>query len=67
MEAIWLKGYPPGIPAEIDVFEFTSLRDMLLRSCQRFGKLPASNFLIRKEPSTAHQTKRKIILAPVSG
>ncbi len=41
MEAIWLKHYPPGIPAEVDVQEFASLRDMLLRSCQRFGDLPA--------------------------
>jgi len=41
MEAIWLKNYPPGIPAEVDVHEFASLRDVLLRSCQRFGELPA--------------------------
>ena len=41
MEAIWLKHYPPGIPAEVDVHQFASLRDMLLRSCQRFGELPA--------------------------
>ncbi|HUL64846.1 MAG TPA: AMP-binding protein [Burkholderiaceae bacterium] len=41
MEAIWLKHYPPGIPAEVDVHEFASLSDMLLRSCQRFGELPA--------------------------
>ena len=40
MEAIWLKHYPPGIPAEVDVHQFASLRDMLLRSCQRFGELP---------------------------
>ena len=41
MEAIWLKSYPPGMPAEVDVHEFASLRDVLLRSCQRFGSLPA--------------------------
>jgi len=41
MEAIWLKNYPPGIPAEVDVCEFTSLRDLLQRSCQRFADLPA--------------------------
>ncbi len=41
MEAIWLKHYPPTIPAEVDVHQFASLRDMLLRSCQRFGELPA--------------------------
>ena len=41
MEAIWLKHYPPGVPPEVDVHQFASLRDMLLRSCQRFGALPA--------------------------
>ena len=41
MESIWLSHYPPGVPAEVDLQEFSSLRDMLLRSCQRFGDLPA--------------------------
>jgi long-chain acyl-CoA synthetase len=41
MERIWLSHYPPGIPAEVNVHEFSSLRDMLLHSCQRFGDLPA--------------------------
>lgn len=41
MEAIWLKHYPPGIPTEVDVHQFASLRDMLLHSRQRFGELPA--------------------------
>jgi long-chain acyl-CoA synthetase len=41
MEPIWLSHYPPGIPAEVNVHEFASLKDMLLRSCQCFGSLPA--------------------------
>lgn len=41
MEAIWLKSYPPGVPAEVDMFEFASLTDVLLRSCHRFAALPA--------------------------
>ena len=41
MERIWLKNYPPGIPAEVDVHEFASLRDVLRRSCERFADLPA--------------------------
>lgn len=41
MDAIWLKNYPPGVPAVVDVHEFASLRDVLLRSCERFGELPA--------------------------
>ncbi len=41
MERIWLSHYPPGIPAEVDVHEFASLKDLLLRTCRRFGELPA--------------------------
>jgi long-chain acyl-CoA synthetase len=41
MERIWLKNYPQGIPSDIDVHEFASLTDVLVRSCQRFGELPA--------------------------
>jgi len=41
MERIWLSQYPPGIPADVDVHEYASLRDVLLWSCQRFGELPA--------------------------
>ena len=41
MEKIWLKNYPPGIAAEVDVHEFASLRDVLRRSCERFAELPA--------------------------
>jgi len=41
MERIWLSHYPPGTPAEVDVNEFASLADVLQRSCQRFGGLPA--------------------------
>ncbi|HCK81927.1 MAG TPA: long-chain-fatty-acid--CoA ligase [Candidatus Competibacter sp.] len=41
MEKIWLKEYPPGVPAEIDAREFSSLKDILEKSCQRFGELPA--------------------------
>ncbi len=41
MDKIWLKNYPPGIPAEVDLTEFSSLKDLLERSCRRFGALPA--------------------------
>jgi len=41
MERIWLKAYPEGVPAEIDVGEFSSLGDVLETSCQRFRDLPA--------------------------
>ncbi len=41
MEKIWLKEYPPGVPAEIDSSEFASLKDILEKSCRRFADLPA--------------------------
>jgi long-chain acyl-CoA synthetase len=41
MDSIWLKNYPPGIPAEVDVHAFASLRDLLAHSCERFAALPA--------------------------
>ena len=37
MEKIWLKSYPPGVPAEIDVNEFRSLGDLFERSVKRFA------------------------------
>ena len=41
MEQIWLKYYPAGVPAEIDVFRFASLKDMLEHSCARYQQRPA--------------------------
>ena len=41
MEKIWLKEYPAGVPAEIDLNEFSSLKDILEKSCERFAELPA--------------------------
>jgi long-chain acyl-CoA synthetase len=41
VDKIWLKNYPPGIPAVVDVNAFASLKDVLEQSCQRFGALPA--------------------------
>ncbi len=41
MEKIWLRHYPPGIPAEVDVKEFASLREVLRQSCDRFADLTA--------------------------
>jgi long-chain acyl-CoA synthetase len=41
MEKIWLKNYPNGIPADVDVQEFASIKEVLKRSCERFAGLPA--------------------------
>jgi len=41
MEKIWLKSYPEGVPAEIDLREYASLKDILEKSCERYADLPA--------------------------
>ncbi|HEX3098104.1 MAG TPA: AMP-binding protein [Usitatibacter sp.] len=38
---VWLKSYPPWVPAEISVDEFASIRAILERSCERYAALPA--------------------------
>ena len=37
MEKAWLKLYPQGIPAAVDIDAFASLPDILRRSCSRFA------------------------------
>jgi long-chain acyl-CoA synthetase len=41
MEKIWLKSYPEGVPAEIDLRAHASLKDILEQSCGRYAGLPA--------------------------
>jgi len=41
MEKIWLKNYSQGVPAEINVGEFRSVKEILEKSCARFADLPA--------------------------
>ena len=41
MEPVWLKNYPKGVPAEVDISRFGSLKEMLEQSCARFSRLPA--------------------------
>ena len=41
MDKPWLKSYPTGMPAEIDLKAFSSVRDILEKSCQRFADKPA--------------------------
>lgn len=40
-DKIWLKEYPPGVPAEIDVNEFSSIADLLEKSIERYRNLVA--------------------------
>jgi long-chain acyl-CoA synthetase len=41
MERIWLKSYPPGVPAEIEPREFGSLVELFEKSIRQFGDRPA--------------------------
>ncbi|MDH3670979.1 MAG: long-chain-fatty-acid--CoA ligase [Gammaproteobacteria bacterium] len=41
VDKIWLKQYPKGVPAEVNVDQFASLRDILKRSCTKYRDLPA--------------------------
>jgi long-chain acyl-CoA synthetase len=41
MEPVWLKHYPTGVPAEANIRNFTSIKDMLEHSCSRYQDLPA--------------------------
>lgn len=37
MERIWLKSYPQGIPADVDVEAYSSLGDLFTGSCRQFA------------------------------
>jgi long-chain acyl-CoA synthetase len=41
MEKIWLKSYPPGVPADIDISAFNSLGDVFARSVRLYGSRTA--------------------------
>jgi long-chain acyl-CoA synthetase len=41
LEKIWLKNYPKGVPAEIDVNEYASIRDVFEESVAKYGTRPA--------------------------
>ncbi len=41
MDKIWLKSYPPGVPAEVDLSEFSSLADLFDKSVSKFGEQTA--------------------------
>ena len=45
MEKVWLKSYPPGVPADIDPERYSSLKALIEEACQIHGARPAfSNF-----------------------
>ena len=40
-EKIWLKSYPQGVPAEVDLTAYQSVKDIIEQSCHRFRDLAA--------------------------
>jgi len=45
MEKTWLKQYPAGVPADIDVEQYASLVALLEESFKKYAKLPAYRFM----------------------
>jgi long-chain acyl-CoA synthetase len=41
VEKVWLKSYPPGVPAEIDPDRYANVREIFATSCVKFGAAPA--------------------------
>ncbi|GBF30232.1 long-chain-fatty-acid--CoA ligase [bacterium MnTg04] len=41
MEKVWLKNYPPGISEEINLDTFSSLKDLVEKSCKKYSSQPA--------------------------
>ena len=41
VDKIWLKHYPKGVPAEIDVNDYASIREVFTESVGRFADRPA--------------------------
>lgn len=41
MEKVWLKQYPPGVPADINPDTYHSLVEIFAQSCERYADLPS--------------------------
>ena len=41
MDKIWLKNYPPGVPAEIDPSRYSSLRELFDEAVAKYAERPA--------------------------
>jgi long-chain acyl-CoA synthetase len=41
VDRVWLKSYPPGVPAEADVERYASVPQLLGESCRKFASQPA--------------------------
>ena len=64
MDKTWLKQYPAGVPAEIDVAQYASLVALLDESFRRFasaGSLAEQAELRRQASDAADQTEQQIL------
>ncbi|MBC7804342.1 MAG: long-chain-fatty-acid--CoA ligase [Candidatus Parcubacteria bacterium] len=41
MEKVWLKSYPPGMPAEISWNEYKSVGELFEKNCKKYAERPA--------------------------
>ncbi|MGA2568755.1 MAG: AMP-binding protein, partial [Pseudolabrys sp.] len=37
MKPVWLKSYPPGVPAEVDVDEYRSVGEVFTKTVEKYG------------------------------
>src|SRR5512141_3228042 len=47
MERFWLKNYPPGVPADVDVTQYASLADLMGEAFDRYAQRTAYAFMDR--------------------
>ncbi len=48
-DRIWLKSYPEGVPADVDVTQYTSMVDMVGESFKKFAARPAYSFMGKEQ------------------
>jgi long-chain acyl-CoA synthetase len=63
MEKIWLKSYPPGVPAEIDYSAYTSLAQMLGESVKKYADRDAYICMGKSLTYAALDTKSRHLAA----
>ena len=64
-DRIWLKTYPPGVPADIDVNRYGSVVEMMEESFQKFANRSAMGIRMPcKSKFKFMKSMKKTILAP---
>ena len=64
MEKIWLKHYPKGVPAEIDVNEYASVRDVFEESVAKYADAPGVSRAWARRSRSASSTRCRPRSAP---